>query len=417
MDIVDFNPWWETGSVDSEILNFRKRYLFQELKENLSERQIDVIVGLRRVGKTVLMNHLIDYLLKNGIKPIEIMYFSFDLEREELNRIIKEYEEKILRDRIRNRRVYLLFDEIHKLKDWENKIKVLYDLNPKVKIVLSGSLNLMRQSSESLAGRAKFHHLRPLTFREFLEFNGERIPNEGEFEIHRRKLDILLNKFILRGFPEALEMSDKKVKEYVRELIIERIIYRDIPESFRIEDVEIVRILAEHISENPGVILNIDSLSRDLGRHKKTVRNALDYLELSFLIKRVSNLRSSFLSASRKNKRAYPLHSSLSTSGEESRLIEALIRSEMNAEHYWRKGRYEVDFVLKGRKVVPLEVKNKEKLSKNDLKAIEKFFYIFNVDEGYIVCKGDEKVVKVNGKVIVMPITKFLLMPKIMKPT
>lgn len=64
-------------------------------------------------------------------------------------------------------------------------------------------------------------------------------------------------------------MSDKRVKEYVRELIIERIIYRDTQESFRIEDVEIVRILAEHISENPRVILNIDFLSRDLGRHKK----------------------------------------------------------------------------------------------------------------------------------------------------
>jgi len=75
-----------------------------------------------------------------------------------LDRIIKDYEEKILRERIKNKRVYLFFDEIHKLKDWENKIKVLYDLNPRIKIVLSGSssLNLMKQSKESLQEEQNF---------------------------------------------------------------------------------------------------------------------------------------------------------------------------------------------------------------------------------------------------------------------
>ncbi len=94
--------------------------------------------------------------------------------------------------------------------------------------------------------------------------------------------------YILGYYSVFLEMEERKAREYVRELIAERIIYRDIPECFRIDDVEIVRILADYIFKNPGVILNIESLSRDLGRHKKTIRNALNYLELSFLIKRVS---------------------------------------------------------------------------------------------------------------------------------
>ena len=77
--------------------------------------------------------------------------------------------------------------------------------------------------------------------------------------------------------------------------------------------------------------MNIESLSRDLGRNKKTVRNALNYLELSFLIKRVSNLRGSFLSTSRKNRKAYPLHPSLSLSKDEDMNLECLVRSETNA--------------------------------------------------------------------------------------
>jgi glutamate synthase domain-containing protein 3 len=73
---------------------------------------------------------------------------------------IIEYETKILHDKIKDKHVFLFFDEIHKLKNWENKVKVLYDLNLGVKQILSGSasLNLMRRSRESLAGRARFHY-------------------------------------------------------------------------------------------------------------------------------------------------------------------------------------------------------------------------------------------------------------------
>jgi len=165
MEITEFNPWWETGIIDKEISSLKRRVLFKELKKNLQKRQMDVIIGLRRVGKTVLMHHLIEHLLTAGVKPEEILYFSFDMEKRELGRIIKEYEEKVLKERLKNRRAYLFFDEIQKLEDWENKVKVLYDLNPKTKIILSGSssLNIMKQGRESLAGRARFHHLSPLS--------------------------------------------------------------------------------------------------------------------------------------------------------------------------------------------------------------------------------------------------------------
>ena len=411
MDLTEFNPWWETGDIDKEIQNFKRRYLFKKLKENLQRRHIDIIVGLRRVGKTVLMHHLISHLLKY-VDPKEIFYFSFDLERRDLAKVIREYEEKILKDRIRDRNAYLFFDEIHKLSDWESKVKVLYDLNLKAKIILSGSasLNLMRQSGESLAGRARFHHMSPLTFREFLEFNNEKIP-ERDFEIHERRLAILLNRFILRGFPETLNMSEKEIKGYVRELIIERIIYRDIPENFRVEDTEVVKTLAEYIFRNPGVILNVDSLSRDLGRHKRTVRNALNYLELSFLIKRVGNLRGGFLAESRKNKKAYPLHTSLSLTKDDDRVLETLIRSETNARYYWRKGGFEVDFVLKNDKTTPIEVKNKDRIDRRDIKGLMKFLTAFGVERGYLVTKEvDEEIVENDKKIVVTPVTKFILL-------
>ncbi|HDN83773.1 MAG TPA: ATP-binding protein [Candidatus Altiarchaeales archaeon] len=413
--LMEFNPWWETGRIQDEFSKLKRREIFFLLKETLEKRMIEVIVGLRRVGKTVLMLHLIDFLLEKGVEPRKILYFSFDVEKKELDKILREYEEKILRKRIKQTKVYLFLDEIHKLENWEEKIKVLYDFSPKAKIVLSGSasLNLMKKSRESLAGRAKFHHLTPLTFREFLRLRGEEIPKPEEYEIHKRKLDILLQEFIWKGFPETLEMNEKEAKEYAKELVVERIIFRDIPENFRIEDVEIVRLLTEIIFRNPGIILNIDSLSRDFGRHKKTIRNALSYIELSFLIKKVSNLRGSFLAISRKNRKGYPFHPSLCLTEEEDKIIESLVRSELGAKYYWRKGANEVDFVLKNERILPIEVKNIEKVDKRDLKSLIKFLSLFNLKRGYLVNKEEEGIIRLDGKkIIIVPITKFLLYEK-----
>jgi len=416
MEIIDFNPWWETGAIDRDTASMKRRDLFPTLKESLEARFIEIIIGLRRVGKTVLMHQLIAHLLNNGIDAKRIFYYSFDIERKDLNKVISEYEAKILHGKIKEKHVFLFFDEIHKLEDWENKVKVLYDLNPGVKQILSGSasLNLMRRSRESLAGRAKFHYLSPLSFKEFLEFRSEKIPEREEFEIYRRKLEIMLAEFMYKGFPETIDMEEHKAREYVRELIAERIIYRDIPETFRIEDFEIIRILADYIFKNPGIILNIESLSRDLGRHKKTIRNALNYLELSFLIKRVSNLRGSFLSTSRKNRKAYPLHPALSLSKDEDMNLECLVRSETNAEYYWRKQNYEVDFVLKNEKVIPIEVKNKERINRRDLKGLLKFCSIAEIHEGFVVSRGgDERSIEADGvRIKIVPVSRFLSLQK-----
>lgn len=111
MDAIDFNPWWETGAIDSETSSLKRRDIYPKLKETLEERFVETIIGLRRVGKTVLMHQLIGHLLNTGIDAKRIFYFSFDIERKDLNKIIKEYEEKILHDRIKGGRVFLFFDE------------------------------------------------------------------------------------------------------------------------------------------------------------------------------------------------------------------------------------------------------------------------------------------------------------------
>jgi len=404
--LYEFNPWWEYEDVPKDMLPPTKRDLFEELVNRLSLRRIEVIVGLRRVGKTTLMYQLIHHLIERGVSPLNILYFSFDLENVNIVEMLKEYEEKVLKNKIRDSSVYLFFDEIHKLTGWENKIKVLYDLYPKVKIFLSGSasLNIMRGSSESLAGRAKYHYLPPLRFREYLRFKNIKIKN---FEIQAKTLRIALWDFIKRGFPETVGMGNKEIEEYVKDLILMRIIYRDIPEVFSIRDVSIVWNLAEYILKNPGVILNVDSLASQFRRSRRTIMNSLSYLQMTYIIKLIANFRGSYLSGSRKNKKAYGIHPTLSKTSNEDLLLESLVRSEMDAEYYWRDGNKEVDFVIANSGITGIEVKNKENVTKKDINSLKIFMKKFGVKEGYIVYMGEDEY-EMEG-IKIMPVPNFIL--------
>ena len=116
-DIISYNTWWETGSVN-DIPDY-KRPLFYELLKYLDERQIIVIYGLRRTGKTTIMYQLIDYLLKDNIKKGNILYFSFDYSNIELRDIIEDYEKYILKKPIKmeNSKVYLTDISIFSIVD------------------------------------------------------------------------------------------------------------------------------------------------------------------------------------------------------------------------------------------------------------------------------------------------------------
>lgn len=401
--MFEMNPWWESGGVPSTFLPPSKRTLFSELERSLDQRYIDILVGLRRTGKTTLMFQLIDHLLRRGTDPREILYFTFDEHWREIRDIIQEYEARVLREKLRERRVYLFFDEIHRLPDWPDKLKILYDLNPKAKIIVSGSasLNLMRGARESLAGRCIFHRLDPLSFREFLLLRGEKIPLPEDFEIFESRLAISFQEFLTRGFPEVVGAGDREAERYTKELVLERILYRDIPQCFPVDDVGLLRLLFEQISLNPGTILNVDSLSKSLGRARRTIGNYLNFLELTFLIRRLSNVRGSMLASSRKNKKGYPYHPCLCLGKEESKKVETLVIAELDARLYWRVGNFEVDLVLKDGPVLPLEIKYKEQIEEHDLKGMRAFMDRFGASRGIVVTKRE---IARRGEIEILPV-------------
>jgi len=273
--------------------------------------------------------------------------------------------------------------------------EALYDFSPNLKL------------GESLAGRCFFHRLDPLSFTEFLRLRyGESPPPPEDFEISERRLSLHLQEFLLRGFPEIIRAGDQEARRYVRELVLERVLYRDIPQSFPAREPELLRLLAEVICSSPGVILNLDSLSRELGRAKKTVGDYLSYLELSFVIRRLSNLRGSMLAASRKNRKGYPCHPSLCTTQDPTRVMETLVMSETGARFYWRLRSLEVDFVLRNGRTVPVEVKYGQEIRRQDLRGLRAFCRRFGLERGLVITR--EEVGRLDGLELV-PMLQFIL--------
>lgn len=162
------NTWWEDGNADEATQALRPRAYLEPVRRLLQDpdlRRAIVLLGPRRVGKTILIRHLIGELLASGVPKQNIAYVEMDhplLHGQSLDALIRQIE-SVTPDAEGTR--YLFFDEIQSHKDWEKYLKALVDHRPDLRLLVSGSAAaaLKRQSTESGAGRFTDFLLPPLT--------------------------------------------------------------------------------------------------------------------------------------------------------------------------------------------------------------------------------------------------------------
>ena len=416
-----FNEWWLTGIVRSELTGKFKRENYKEIMERIEDRQVLLLYGLRRVGKTTTMYRVISDLIRNGIRPTNILYFSFDEVSWGIDEVINFYIASILKDPITDAgQVYVFLDEIQKAEQWENRIKIFYDLYPNLKFVLSGSasLNTIRGSTETLAGRIFRIKIEPLSFHEFVALKGRTVAFEN-LQFANDILRPLFTEYIdMGGFPELVGEADSwKIRTYIRSIVIDRIITGDIPQEFGIRDMDLLKRLMEILLQSPGMIVNLDKLASSLGRNRITISNFISYMEYAFLIKTVGNYRPGASSASRKLKKVYPylpaFYSSLLSVNENvdmGKVFEAAVLNSLQPEYYYRSGQTEIDFVLEfNGRVVPIEVKS----GHYDLKEVAKSLNRIGQCSGILINRNAYEFVKIdNTKIFLCPIEFFAMYPK-----
>ncbi len=397
MELENFNPWWRDRKVSTEFLG-RRRKIFSDVIKYIDKRQIVLFTGLRRVGKTTLMYQIIDELLRNGVNPYHILYFSFDEMRYDLEGLIKQYEIDILREDISKKKVFIFLDEIQKLGGWPSKVKLLYDANPKLKIFLTGSaqITMWRGTRESLAGRFFDFVVKPLDFEEYLDFKGVKIDKNRE-KIFEKDLKRHMRGFLKTGgFIEALNLDEHMLKKYLKESLLERVIFVDIPQTFKLDLPELLLKLLTITASRPGFYLDYKNLSNDLNVDQRTIANYISYLEYALFLQKLYNYSRNLLTSEKKVKKLYPSNTAftlvLNPQADLSSVLEQFFVNNLNARFFLKTPqKEEIDIIhAQDRNVLPVEIKIKEKISKDDVKTLLKFMERNNLQRALLITLDTE---------------------------
>lgn len=396
MDVTLINRHWNEGFFYSYPF---ERKLFSTLVQTLQQKFILSCIGLRRTGKTTLLKQLIDHLIQQKVPRHHLFYYTFD-DPAELEEVVNEFL-KASSLSLGAQPLYFFLDEIQKLDNWQNKVKIFYDHYPNIKFIVSGSSSLfIRKGAESLAGRLQEFILHPLSFEEFLRY---------------KKLDSWLTKshmfakdlereaeiYSTQQFFDSIGMQEDTRKEYV-DTLIRKVIFEDIPQVFPIDDPQVLLRLISIISTNPGMLMDYNSLSQELHINEKTISRYTEILERAFLIKKLYNYSTNLITSDKKLKKVYPICSSFCQSDVPHR-IESLVVTQAPTSFFWRRI-HEVDCVQTN-PLIPIEVKYRDSIQQKDLRGIYTFMKKFAVQRGIVVSKNLNK----KGDLEIIPLYQWLL--------
>lgn len=260
------NPWWEaTNPSGFPTANLPHRLYFEpfcSLALNFEVQRAAILLGPRRVGKTVMVRQLVAEAIKIGVLGSNILYASIDTPL--YTNLALSFFVDALPAASRGERCVVIFDEIQYLKDWQIHLKDLVDSYPHIKFIASGSAAaaLRLQSRESGAGRFTDFILPPLTFSEYVEFseNGSLVvpdhTKHGTYICHDidRLNEIFIDYLNYGGYPEAVFNSEVRNNpdRFIRNDIIEKVLLNDLPSLYGITDIHQLKQLFMVLAYNSG---------------------------------------------------------------------------------------------------------------------------------------------------------------------
>lgn len=269
---------------------YKERKIYTLLEEHLSTRQVTVITGMRRTGKSTLLKEL----LKNIQTDNKLL---IDLEKLDNRDLFNErnYENIVYLLQQRGidfkKKSYIALDEIQLVPNIVSVIKYMYD-EYDIKFILTGSSSFYMKNyfSESLSGRKKIFELNTLSFSEMLIFNEVPHINDSSFDksfsnVEYERLKYYYELYIeYGGFPEVvLEEKNSNKKDILRD-IFDSYINVDIKTISDVKNVQNIFNLIKTLSSRVGNRMDFSKLSSILGISRPTLYNYIYLLEQSFLI-------------------------------------------------------------------------------------------------------------------------------------
>ncbi|APX71455.1 ATP-binding protein [Companilactobacillus allii] len=245
---------------------------------------IEIITGVRRSGKSVLMMLYRDWLLQHNVPEDHIIYINFEDYKMQLIRTEKQLRTIFDAKLKENGKMYILLDEIQNVDGWQrliNGIRVSFNCD----IVVTGSnANMLSgELATLLSGRYVEIPIFPLSFPEFLE--AKNIPTDS------RKVDSAFNEYTRYGGFPAVVLANEAVKDQILKGIYDAVLLNDVSMRGNIRDLVALRSLVGFLSDNTGQLIQptkiantLKSNGLDISPH--TISRYLGLLENAFLFYR-----------------------------------------------------------------------------------------------------------------------------------
>ncbi|MBI3921128.1 MAG: ATP-binding protein [Armatimonadetes bacterium] len=342
-----------------------RRSMLGSVLNHLDDREIVIISGVRRCGKTTLLFQVIEHLRQEGDRG-NVLYVNLEDERlldfqvEDFERLLEVFHEERVRvgDSEDNHRLFLFLDEVQEVAHWEKWVRRVYDqFGEQIKIFITGSSSFILSSefASLLSGRNLTYSLRPFSFEEFLRFKGiEDLDIDQISADTRRRSQIqahLTDYLSGGGFPAAAgKDSLELLQQYYRDIL-----FRDVATRYGIRDVRLLERVGHYLLTNAGNLVSYNKLAQILGGSKDTIKDYVGHLLTANLISELPYFSYSLAEVNRRNRKVYSVDCGLRNavafrfSPDTGRLAENaafLHLADQNPNlFYWTDGN-EIDFVV-----------------------------------------------------------------------
>lgn len=353
------NPWWDKQFSQNSIK--RKKYL-DIIKNQINNKEIIFLTGLRRIGKTTLMHQTIQYLLnEEKIEPKYILFATlddFNFSDKTIFDIIEKYRE--IHQIHYEEFIYLFLDEITFIDNFEQQLKNLYD-SYNIKIFASSSIaSFLNDKSALLTGRTITIEVMPLDYQEFLEFKNIKIPKQDS-TLHKKYFEEYMK---IGGIPEYVLRENPL---YITEMM-NSILYKDIIAQYHLSDEKTIKELMRLLCQRIGKPTSYSKLGKLLNISDVTIKKYITYFEKTYLFYSVEKYSKSVNENITSPKKFYiadlGIKNTISNNKEKGSDFENLVYLKIKSQNpqYYLENGVEIDFITKDKLI---EAKYNREIDKN----------------------------------------------------
>jgi predicted AAA+ superfamily ATPase len=424
--LSSYNRFWNTGSIDAGI----KRDILPACLGQLDSREVVVLKGVRRCGKSTLMAQVIRELLARNVQPTAILrvnleepLFSSEYSVELLEQIYRTYRERVQPEG----KCWLFMDEVQNVPGWESWVRGRSETED-IKIFVTGSSSQMlsREIGTKLTGRHVSFEVYPLSFHEFLRFNNLEIGTELDYTARKATVRKSFHDYLkYGGFPEVVLKESTDDKELLLKNYFEDLLYRDIVTRYEIRDVANLRNLAVYLLTNVAKRTSITKLKNNFTISQDKTENYVSAIMESYLLFQLQLFSYSLKSTMRAGFKPYAIDTGLRNriafafSEDMGWLVENVVFCHLKRHHeevYYHSNGSDTDFVVKeGMRItkriqVWYEDVSETAIPDRELACFRKTLEGHERAEAILVTNDYEDVIDTGAsRVRCIPVAKFLL--------